>query len=76
MKKGKVGDLRERVCKAEKPVFIIVPNAAIAERYASLNVEKARVVTMADLKQALETSGTNAPIHASNDSNRDPGIVA
>ncbi len=70
LKKGKVDDLRERVSKTEKPTFIIVPNSTIAERYASLNASKVRVVTMANLTQALEASGVIASLPASGDSSR------
>ncbi len=56
LKKGNVRGLREAVSKAEKPVFIVLPNSDIAQRYAGLiRTDKVvRVVTMANLPKALE----------------------
>ena len=59
LKKGNVSDLKERIGRAEKPVFVVVPNSAVAERYASLNAGRARVVTMANVKGASEASSAN-----------------
>ncbi|MGA2198753.1 MAG: hypothetical protein ABSG45_02325 [Nitrososphaerales archaeon] len=58
LKKGNVRGLREAVSKAEKPVFIVVPNSDVAQRYAGLMKaeKKVSVVTMANLPQALEAS--------------------
>lgn len=59
LKKGNVRGLRERVLKAEKAVFVVVPNSAIAERYSGLGTSKAKVVTMANLKEIFAASNGN-----------------
>ena len=35
LKKGNVRGLKERRIKAEKPMFVVVPNSDVAERYAA-----------------------------------------
>jgi hypothetical protein len=64
LKKGNVRGLKERAGKAMKPMSVVVPNSAIAERYASLNSGTVQVVTMASLRElSLKTSsgGNNDP---------------
>jgi hypothetical protein len=56
LKKGNVRGLREEVSKAEKPMFVVVPNSDVAQRYVGLmkTAKNVRVVTMANLPNALE----------------------
>jgi hypothetical protein len=54
LKKGNVRGLKERVVEAEKPMFVVVPNSDVVERYAALKAGNVRVVTMANLTQALD----------------------
>ena len=64
LKKGNVRGLKERAGKAMKPMFVVVPNSAIAERYARLNAGTVQVVTMASLRQAslkASSDGNNGP---------------
>ena len=67
LKKGNVRGLKERAGKAMKLMFVVVPNSAIAERYAGLNAGSVQVVTMASLRQVS--------LKPSSDGNNDPTSV-
>jgi Cdc6-like AAA superfamily ATPase len=56
LKKGKIGDLQDRIAKAQKRVFVLVPNSAIKERYAKLASERVVVGTMRDLALSIQPS--------------------
>ena len=55
LKKGKIGDLQDRIAKAQKQVFVLVPNPAIKEKYANLVSEKVAVGTMRDLALSIQS---------------------
>jgi len=55
LKKGKIGDLQDRIAKAQKQVFVLVPNSAIKEKYANLVSEKVAVGTMRDLALSIQS---------------------
>jgi hypothetical protein len=63
LKKGNVRGLKERAGKAEKPMFVVVPNSDIAQRYEGLmkTGKNVGVVTMANLPKALESSLPSFP---------------
>ncbi len=57
LKKGKIADLKDRMAKAEKPTFIVVPNRAVAERYMGLSSDRVQVVTMRTLVSGPKVTG-------------------
>jgi len=56
LKKGKISDLQDRIAKAQKRVFVLVPNSAIKERYAKLASERVVVGTMRDFALSIRPS--------------------
>ena len=63
LKKGNVRGLKEAANKGEKPMFIVVPNSDIAQRYKGLmkTGKNVRVVTMANLPKAIEAPLPSVP---------------
>ena len=56
LKKGKISDLEDRIAKAQKRVYVLVPNSAIRERYAKLSSERVVVGTMRELALSIQQS--------------------
>ncbi len=52
-KKGKISDLKERLVTAKKPIFVLIPNLAIAERYAGPDSDNVRAGTMRSMDEVL-----------------------